>query len=342
MHARKLPSGSWNVLALGSKGKDGKRATKSFTGEDLRFLKAQAAIWESKHRTVAGSFSSEADAFLKRRAAVLSPNTIRGYWAIKRQLDAFPALAKAPLHAIDGKLLDEVIAQMDAQPKTIKNRIAFISAVMRANKIEMPETVLPKVQKPELHIPEPDIVQQTIQAATGEMWIVIMLAATGPLREGEIAALSMEDIDFKRNIVHVHHSMALGPDMKYHKKGPKTAASDRYLVMPENLIQAIKEQGYVTKMTPKNIQDAFHRHLRDNNIPFYRFHDLRHFCISDLLAQGVAEIYVAERSGHADHASLQKYTHALALHREDVNKTVLSRFASISCDPACDPTVKEN
>ena len=154
-----------------------------------------------------------------------------------------------------------------------------------------------------------------------------MLAATGPLRAGEIAALSIDDIE--GTMVHVHRSLAMGPDWQYHEKPPKTKSSDRYVDMPPALIDAIQKQGYVTNWTPQRIARRFRALLRDNGIPAYRFHDLRHFAISEMLSNGIEEIYIAERSGHADYATMKRYTHALGSHRTEVTRKINENFQTL-------------
>ena len=332
MHLRKLPSGNWNAVAYGGYNKEtGKQYTKSFTGPDRAAVKAEAAVWETKHRFRHDSraLAGAAEDFLALNAKTLSPSTQHGYTAIKRTLPDW--LLRMPCHAIGEKDLQRYVNSLKVSPKTIRNRIGFISAVLKSQGIEMPPIRIPQAEVPLLNIPDSDTVKRTIAAAEAdtELWICIMLAATGPLREGEIAALSLDDIDRESCIVHVHHDLVLGSDNKYHLKPPKTRSSDRYIDMPRNLIEAIYKQGYVTRWKPKGIYNRFRTLLDNNGIPPYRFHDLRHFCISELLSQGIDEIYVAERSGHSDYATMKRYTHALGNRRGEVSKKILGHFDAL-------------
>lgn len=333
MYIRKLPSGNYNVMAYA--GKDlvsGKRILKSFTGPDLKKLKAEAAAWEYEYKNAisGGSFGESALRCFSSNKSVLSPATQRGYNAIINYLKTQHWFWRTPCHQITSATLQKLIDKMPAAPKTISNRMAFVSSVLKYAGYNPPAYKLPQIPVPDLHIPDTDTVKKTIDAAEGELWICIMLAATGPLRAGEICALTLSDIDFKTNMVHVHHSVSRGLDNTFHVKPPKTTASDRHIVLPRPVIAAIKRQGFVTHWNPNGLANAFKRHLKRNGIPHYRFHDLRHYCISELLSQGVEEIYIAERSGHSDYSTLKKYTHVLTNHRKKINKIVLSHFSELT------------
>lgn len=64
--------------------------------------------------------------------------------------------------------------------------------------------------------------------------------------------------------------------------------------------------------------------LKKHGIPHYRFHDLRHFCVSYLKAMGVEDLYIAQRTGHADYAVLRNvYAHTLQDHQKVVDEKIL-------------------
>lgn len=333
MKATKLPSGNWRVLAYAGKDANGKEIRKSFTGPDKRKVQMEAAAFVDEHRDVndvSCSFGSASKDFMKLRKSVLSPATIRGYTNISNQLQAkYLWFWNAKVYGIGTKDVQRLVDQLvndDMSPKTVRNYTGFISAVLRSKNVRMPIVNMPQKVKPEMNVPDVFTVKRTLTAAKDdtELWVCIMLAATGPLRRGEIAALSIEDIDFENNVIHVCHDMVMGTDKQWHRKAPKTPSSDRFLVMPSEVITAIKKQGYVTNWTPKQIYNKFNWLLKKNDIPHYRFHDLRHFCVSYLKAMGVEDLYIAQRTGHSDYAVLRNvYAHTLQDHQKTVDEKIL-------------------
>ena len=333
MKATKLPSGMYRVLAYAGTDKHGKAVRKSFSGPDKRKVLSDAAAWIDEHRNVDDAdctFGDAVDDFMLLRGSALSPATLRGYTNISHQLrKKHKELWNARVYGISSNDVQSLVLQLSRsglKPKTVKNYIGFISTVLQSKQIRMPIVNMPQKVRPALNVPDIFTVKRTLAAAMDntELWICIMLAATGPLRRGEVAALRMQDIDFKNNVVHVCHDMVMGPDKEWHIKPPKTPTSDRYIVMPEELISAIREQGYVTNWTPKQIYNKFNWLLKKSGIDHYRFHDLRHFCVSYLKAMGVEDLYIAQRTGHSDYAVLRNvYAHTLQDHQKTVDKKIL-------------------
>lgn len=336
MKATKLPSGKWRVSAYAGMDAAGREVRKSFTGPDKKKVLREAAAWTEEHRRVDDAdctFGSAAELFIVMHEAVLSPATLRGYMNVMRKLQKnAPWLWNSKIFSIGSSDLQKLInylVRSGLSPKTVKNYTGFISTVLRSQNLRMPVIHLPQRVRPEIHVPDVFTVNRTLDAAkpNTELWICIMLAATGPLRRGEIAALELKHIDFNRNVIHVCQDMVMGTDKEWHIKPPKTPTSDRYIVMPPELIDAIREQGYVTHWTPKQIYNKFLWLLKKNNIPRYRFHDLRHFCVSHLKALGIEDLYIAQRTGHSDYAVLRNvYTHTMQDHQKTVDEQILKEM----------------
>ncbi len=342
MKATKTKTGLYTVLAYSPDGR------KRFTGPDKRKVMMEAAAWEAAHKKRRGVLILD-DAvknFLAEQDGILSPATLRGYTniaaALRNLCPDFMQMACAEIEEEDIRVLISFMQADELSAKTIKNRLAFISRVLSRNNYEMPMYSAPRIELPELHVPDSVTVRRTLKAAkqdNPELWLCIMLAATGPLRRGEIAALGRSDIvgvdpmaniDVEANVIHVAHDMVLGPDKVWHISLPKTKRSDRYILMPHEVIQAIADRGYVTNWNPQQIFSKFSWLLHKNGIDHYRFHDLRHYCISELLAQGIEEIYIMERSGHETLGTMARYKHILNNHRKTVNDKILENFAKLS------------
>lgn len=97
-------------------------------------------------------------------------------------------------------------------PRTVRNSHGLISAVMRVYRPNFAlNTALPKKVRPEIYIPSDAEIKQLLSSVAGTgMELPVLLAAFGPMRRGEICALSSEDIS--GNIVHVCKNMVINGD----------------------------------------------------------------------------------------------------------------------------------
>ena len=338
MKASRLPSGSYRIyLYIGKDPITGKCIRKSITHKDKRTCQKLAAEYLDQHGGLKNSTSilSSMMEYVAVKERSLSPSTIKSYYGIVRGFEnGFPDFCSLDISEVSSKdvqkIVDVLRQEKKATPKTIRNKMGFISAVCRYKNVKMPEVVGPQKERTVYHIPESRHVKKMLKYSAeedSELWICIMLAATGPLREGEISALTMEDIDFKKNLIHVCHSKAINKNNEWVKKVPKTYGSDRFLTMPSELIAKIKEQGYVTNWTPRQIYEHFKKLLKTHRIPDCRFHDLRHYCVSELKAQGFPDVYIAARTGHTNLSTLHNiYTHALQGHQKKIDKDIIKFF----------------
>lgn len=295
--ARKLPSGSWRCQVYSHTEKtiqaDGttkeKRIYKSFTcdvpgAKGKRLCEQMAADWAAEKENAQSvldiSLGEAIDRYITSRESVLSPRTVMDYKCTQRNY------LKSIIH-----LKITTISQEDIQkainfeskthsPKTIRNIHGLVSAVMRSYRPNFAlNTSLPKKTKPKLYIPSEKDVKALMAAVTGtKMEIPVLLAAFGPMRRGEICALTASDIDGK--IVHVCKNMVKSDDKKWIVKCPKTYAGDRVIAFPEFVIQKLSPKQNpderIVQLTPDAITARFCRILKSNNIPHFRFHDLRH------------------------------------------------------------------
>lgn len=226
------------------------------------------------------------------------------------------------------RIVDELVKK-NMKPKSVRNYYGFITVILDYNRIRLAPPRLPQKERSTLNIPDEATVKRVVALAEGtELEVPVMLAAFGPLRRGEICALTMDDID--GNIIHVCKDMVLNDAREWVVKPPKTFSSDRYVTMPDRVIKRIEKQGYVTNYDPNGLSYAFSTLLKNNGIEHFRFHDLRHFCCSYLHGMNVPDVYIMQRSGHSTNSTLRNvYTHTLQDQNAEETKRILKQFSAI-------------
>lgn len=316
--AKKLPSGKWRTQVYVGKDRNGKRIMRSFTASTKRESEKLASIYLAEHNEYESSekLSIAMERYIKEREAVISPLTVRGYKTIEKMLkDDYGAFCERELSDIGKRELQTVVSDMTERklsPKTIANRIGFLSAVFNYHDVRFPHVKLPEKKKPVLRIPSETDVKKIIKLVEGtEMEIPVLLAAFGGLRRGEIIALTMDDVIGYS--IRVNKAIVESGDGSLVEKPPKTYESNRTVKMPKYIIQKIKKRGYITKITkPRVLTNRFCRLMAANDMKGIRFHDLRHFCASYLLGLGIDEAFVMKRMGWSNSATMKNiYRHSL-------------------------------
>ena len=335
MTVLQLPSGSWRAIAYLGRDASGRQVRKSFSHTDKKTAIALAAAYEASHGLASGrgSFAAESRLYFKERGHLLSPATLAEYSSRSRCLQRrHKAFSSLHVKMIDAKVLQRLIGDLDAlglAPKTIKNYIYFISAVLNFAGLDMPNVELPAKVAPDIYVPTDAEVRRLIAAADGDvMYVPVLLATFGPLRRGEICALKYPR-DFDGDVIHVRETVS-SDGRRLHVKKPKTFSSDRFIRLPAFVVDPIREQGYVTRLKPDHITHRFKTLLRHAGLPAFRFHDLRHYCVSTLHAQGVATASIVKRCGHSSDQMVQRvYRHILADQDAAQTEKALRHFEAV-------------
>lgn len=133
-----------------------------------------------------------------------------------------------------------------------------------------------------------------------------MLYWTG-IREGELLALTPADFDFEKQTVRINKT--------YHRMkkqdiitSPKTAKSNRIVVMPEFLCEEMQDyfQMYYSLAQDQRIfpfsksylKHEMERGCKATGVPVIRIHDLRHSHVSLLIHMGFTALAIGNRVGH--------------------------------------------
>lgn len=333
--AKKLPSGKYRCRIYSGK-ENGKKIYKSFTATTKREAEKLANAFliecEEKNKTIKRNQCSFYDGltnYISIKNSVLSPATVREYESLQRNLKKlFPVFCGTRICDISNDDVQQLINTLSIKrsPKTVQNYHGIISAVV-GREITL-STKMPQKNPSELYIPKDEDIKRLMKAVENtEMEIPILLGAFGMMRRGEICGLSMDDIDFENNTIHVRHSMVKGPDKKWHLKAPKNTSSNRYVHVPKFVIDKIEEKGYITSYKPGSLTDTLKEVLIKNNIPLFRFHDLRHYSASIRHALNIPDAYIMQEGGWKTDSVLKSvYRHAMKDKQNEMVEKAINHF----------------
>lgn len=347
--AKKLPSGSWRCLVYSHTERvldkktgliKDKRIYESFTSNipgpaGKRDAELQAAKFAAKKERAAPltdmTFEEALEAYIKSREAVLSPRTIMEYRGIMKR--NVKPLMEIKLRKISQESIQEAInlESMQHSPKTVRNIHGLISAVLVQYRPDLRlNTVLPKKVRPDLYIPSDSEIQRLMDAVAGtEMELPVLLAAFGPMRRGEICALTTDNISGNR--VHVCRNMVLNSNREWIIKQPKSYTGDRYIDYPDFVAEKWQGMtGNVTELNPNVITSRFWHILKNAGLPHFRFHDLRHYSASIQHALGIPDAYIMQRGGWQTDGVLKAvYRHTISGQQEEMSNRANAHFSDL-------------
>lgn len=330
--ATKLPSGNYRVQAY--KNVNGKKIKKSFTAATAKQAQLAAARWQAaQSANVDPDRLTLREAFNKYFAAkenVLSPSTLKGYYKIGK--NHLKGIMDLPLSKLTNEQIQRAINvdAATASPKTIRNVHGLLSSVLKMFYPQFAlKTTLPQKKKTEMYIPDDEVIRKLLKCAKGtSLEIPILLAAFGPMRRGEICALTSDDIH--GNIITVNKSLVTTQEGDWIVKQPKTYSSYRDIDYPDFVIQKIKNiKGQIVPISPNTISTHFKELLEKNNLPHFRFHDLRHYNVSILHAMNVPDKYIMQRGGWSSNYTMNNvYNHTLKSKSDAITQQINSYFNS--------------
>ncbi len=331
--AKKLPSGNWRVQV--SKSVNGNLVRKSFTDSDKRRAELQALEWQSEiddynnldELTLRKAYSR----YIESKKNILSPGTVRVYKNTAKE--HLQDIMDVKVTQLTCEMIQRSINQCAAlcHPKTVRNVHGLLSAVLKMFRPSFAlNTSLPQKKPTELHIPDDDDVKKLMAAVKGtDLEIPVLLAAFGPMRRGEICALTSDDI--KGNVISVTKAVVRDGNGKTVVKTPKTSSSYRKIEYPDFVIEKLKKiEGKITNISPEHITRRFKRVLVRNDIEPFRFHDLRHYNVSILHAMNIPDKYIMARGGWRTNYTMNNvYNHTLKSKQSEYNQKAFEHFANL-------------
>lgn len=164
-----------------------------------------------------------------------------------------------------------------------------------------------------------------------------LFAATTGARRSEVLGLRWADLDLDRGTAHLHQTLVLSESGEYAPlEEQKSSTSARTIHLAERTIDALLKRCVAQEKLrgaagtrwqdhdlvftrddgrwrdPRAVTQAFRRAVRSTDVPYVRFHDLRHTHATLLLKAGVNPKVVSERLGHSSVAcTLDTYAHVI-------------------------------
>lgn len=300
-------------------GKDanGKRQYKSFTAptkKEAEYLAAQYNIDRKEQQKCELTFENAAERYIESKRNVLSPSTVRGYYATLRNYCG--DLKQIKVSDINQEVVQLAINNLAAinSPKTCRNAHGFISAVLAVYSPDLTlRTTLPQKQKREIYVPDEHEIAEIYEMAKGTInEIPIFLAAECGLRASEISALTVDNIS--DSYITVKEARVLGDDGAEHIKPPKSQSGYRKIPISKEICEYIKITSVSGRICPRkavnicNNWDKFReKHGINENL---NFHALRHHYASKCILLGIPQKYIAELMGHSSTDMIEKvYQH---------------------------------
>ena len=294
---------------------------------DREAILAIAEVLEENKQGENGSFEKCAREYIENRKGVLSPSSIRTYnRKLSQTSDWFKSLK---VFEIENEDVQKEISDFaeDHAPKTAKTLYGFIASVMASKRPNMKLRVkLPQAIQNDGYQPSDEDIERILEDVKGtHFYCAFQLAILG-MRRGEICAADISDLD--GNILHIHKNLVNDGKQWVLKENPKTDASNRRIMLPDDLADELRDQGYIFDGHPNALNKAIHRSQKRLNIPPFKFHTLRSYFASYCHAHNIPDKYVMEMGGWSTPSTLKK-VYQKTLEKEaqqymaDVSKAIL-------------------
>lgn len=328
--AKKLPSGNWRVQA--SITVDGVSYRQSFTADTRGMAELQAKKWqvEIREKQCANNITLKQafERYISAKENTLSPATVREY--TRTANTKLSSIMNIKVSQLTREKI-QVAINLEAatlSPKSVRNIHGLLSAVLKMFRPDLIlNTHLPEKQDFEPFIPTESHLKELLADIKGtDLEKAVCLAAFGPMRRGEICAL--ESTDISDCTIKVSKSVVMNKNKQWITKSPKTKTGNREIEYPQFVIDLFKDcDGKLINYNPNSLYNAFSKALKRNNIPHFRFHDLRHYSASILHALGYPDKYIMARGGWKSTNVLNRvYKHALKEQQKDFDSVAIKHF----------------
>ena len=164
------------------------------------------------------------------------------------------------------------------------------------------------------------------QSRSDSLLVVVLLAITTGMRQGEILGLTWDCIDFDREMITLKETKNGRPRCVSLVGQPLQLLRERYLTRNPLTPQVFPSKKRFGQISVRKAWDEF---LKRAKITGLRFHDLRHTFATYAAEAGASNLELATAMGHQTLQMLQRYTHMNAKITHRLSSEVHQRIMEV-------------
>lgn len=344
---RKLNNGKWQATVYVGRDSDGKQLRKYITADTERECKAKARKIETEldegtfvniENKKAGKYLDE---WLELQKNSIAPSTYLLYKGYIRAhyKPAFGDIKMSKLNELHiQKFKNDKLKELAAN--TVRKLLFVLRKALQdglKNKNPARDIEIPTKEKTRFRLITDEEFGILHEEAKKDLFdeCIVLLAAWGGLRRGEIFALKPNDLYLKDDFIRIDEARSISED-GYIDKDPKSENGFRDIVIPKYLSNLLskymKQKGEIPDrlfaIRPDHYTHRFadlknRTSLKDEDIVF---HDLRHYQASMLYKNGMPDQYSAERLGHDIMTMKKVYQHLDKTIKVENDKRIVEMF----------------
>jgi integrase len=251
----------------------------------------------------------------------VKPRTAERYAEHIKTITRHP-IAREPLQRVDYAMAQAFVDDLATTyaPATVNSIYGVLGLILgdaaKRGKLAraIPKPVMPRRVRAQLLIPTRDEVEHLAAAVDARMCAAVLLAGYCGLRQGELLALSREDVNLTEGWVFVHASRNKTTGRI---EGTKTDAARR-VHLPQRVRATLGEHldefpgagGLLFPVTASVFDKSWRLARAMTGLDGVRFHDLRHAAASLMIHAGWNINQVSKQLGHANPTmTLNVYSH---------------------------------
>lgn len=317
--AVQLPSGSWRCrVRVNGEDISIVAPTRKEAETKAAALKMGIVKAEKQDKSAPTTIRAAIDRYINAKQTSLSPSTVRGYRTYQRH--RLQSIMDVPLSKLTSSRVQQAIndEMKECSAKTLRSAWSLCASALQFTANTSFNVFLPKAISQEHEFLSPAQIEIFLDAIKNTPVEIAALLGLHSLRRSEILGLKWENVDFKKNVIHVRGATVFDADNTLVNKPENKNKSSRRSVpiMTPQLIEAMnaipKDQRteFVVSIHPNTLWSQVNRICKANDLPEIGVHGLRHSFCSLAYHLNIPEKIAMQIGGWSDFQTMRKiYTH---------------------------------